>query len=130
MWGVMKGESAPLWIYFVQFYKFMVHGVTQKKWGECDNGAKKHWLRHWFLVTGYTSMFVMIVFFLTIFQVEDTGIHWTAYVGYYATTVLLIGSFWILVDRLRKRDEIHRFSHLSDWLFPLLLFLRKTLLVI
>jgi len=123
MWKVMKKERVPLWIYVTQFYRFMFHGITQKRWAECDEGSKKHWLRHWFLVTGYTSMFVLIVFFLMVFQVEDTGTHWTAYIGYYATAVLVIATFWIMIDRFRKREEIHRFSHLSDWLFPVLLFL-------
>ncbi len=122
MYFVMRGERVPLWTYVTQFYKFMLHGITQKRWGECDNGARKHWWRHWLLVSGYCCMFLLVVAFLPWFQVEDTSIHWTSYVGYYATAVILIGAFWIMIDRLRKKDEIHRKSHLSDWLFPLLLF--------
>jgi hypothetical protein len=29
----------------------------------------------------------------------------------------------VIADRIGKRSEMHRFSHLSDWLFPILLFL-------
>jgi len=55
--------------------------------------------------------------------VEDSGFHWTSILGYYATAVLLWSTFLMVVDRIGKRTEMHRFSHLSDWLFPILLFL-------
>jgi hypothetical protein len=68
-------------------------------------------------------MFVLVVVFLPIFQVEDTGFHWTALPGYYATLILLGVSSWMLIDRMRKKGAMYRESHLSDWMFPILLFL-------
>ena len=82
-----------------------------------------HWIRHIFLVTGYATMFILVVIFLPWFQINDTSFHWTSLLGYYATVTLGVVSWWILVDRMKKREQIHKFSHLSDWLFPILLLL-------
>ncbi len=123
-WMIMRGTKVGFWTYVSQFYQFVLHGITQKRWNECDSDTKKkHWLRHWFLVTGYVSIFALVVLFLPWFQVEDASIHWTSYVGYYSTGILVLATIWIIIDRMRKKDEIHRNSHLSDWLFPILLFL-------
>jgi hypothetical protein len=43
--------------------------------------------------------------------------------GYFATLALMIFSGEILISRFRKKEEIHRFSHPTDWLFPSFLFL-------
>jgi len=68
-------------------------------------------------------MFALVVVFLYWFQVEDTSFHWTSLLGYYATLVLMGATLWIMQDRRKKRDQIHKYSDLADWLFPLLLFL-------
>jgi heterodisulfide reductase subunit C/quinone-modifying oxidoreductase subunit QmoC len=41
--------------------------------------------------------------------------------GYYATFGLLLGLTIILINRIRKSDEKFKFSHLSDWLFIIML---------
>ena len=68
-------------------------------------------------------MFTLVIVFLPWFQVNNTSIHWTSFLGYYATFVLLVSTAWILIDRMGKKTEMHQFSHFSDWLFPSLLFL-------
>jgi hypothetical protein len=98
----------------------LVHGVTQKRWRDCEGGERKQWWRHFLLVTGYATLFALVVVFLPVFQVERGGLagwHWTALLGYYGTAVLLATTLWIVRDRWRKRDVIHRFSHQTDWLF-------------
>jgi hypothetical protein len=42
-------------------------------------------------------------------------------VGYYATIVLIYASADVLWGRIKKEHQMHRFSHLSDWIFPILL---------
>jgi hypothetical protein len=74
-------------------------------------------------VSGYGTMFALVVVFLYWFQVEDASFHWTSLLGYYATVILLGATLWIARDRLRKRDQIHKDSDLADWLFVGLLFL-------
>lgn len=69
-------------------------------------------------------MLVLIVGFLWWFQTDNIYpfYHPQRWLGYYATIVLLYGSGEALIGRIRKREQIHRFSHPSDWLFPGFLF--------
>ncbi len=120
---VMKGSRAPFSAYIVEFKEIIIHLLTQKRWMKCEDGINRHWIRHMLLVTAYGTMFVLVVVFLPVFQVEDTGFHWTSLLGYYATLILLGVSSWMLIDRMKKREAMYKESHLSDWMFPILLFL-------
>jgi len=122
MW-VMKGSSPPLSAWIIEVKEGVLHLLTQMRWSKCESSMAVHWVRHIFLVTGYATMFILVVIFLPWFQVDDTGFHWTSLLGYYATVTLGVVSWWILADRISKKDQIHKFSHLSDWLFPILLLL-------
>jgi len=120
---VMKRHKVPLWAYIVEAKEMVIHLLTQKKWGECETGSRRHWIRHMLLVTGYATMFLLVVVFLQWFQMPETQFHWTSILGYYATAVLLWATWNMLADRRAAKDQIHKFSHLSDWVFPILLFL-------
>ncbi len=86
---------------------------------------KDRWRNHLLLVTGYVIMFVLVVGFLPWFQTDKTYplYHPQHWLGYYATIVLLYGGADILWGRIKKAHQMHRFSHLSDWIFPILLLL-------
>jgi hypothetical protein len=119
-----RGSTVPFRAYLQHLPELFVQGTTQKRWKECnDRDALKNWARHLILVTGYATIFILVVVFLPWFQVEDRSFHWSSLLGYYSTAVLLGATAWMIADRLGKRSEMHRFSHLSDWLFPALLFL-------
>jgi ferredoxin len=115
--------SIPISAYIIRLKEFVIQGLTQKRWRDCAAGAAKHWLRHLLIVTAYGSMFLLVVVFLYAFQVEDTSFHWTSLIGYYSTLVLLGATLWIMRDRLRKKEQIHKDSDLADWAFVILLFL-------
>jgi hypothetical protein len=68
-------------------------------------------------------MLVLIIFFLPWFQTDNIYPFWhpQRWLGYYATIVLLLGAGWALWGRIKKEVEMHRFSHPSDWIFPILL---------
>jgi ferredoxin len=122
--GLTRGEKIPLSSYITQIPHFIFQGITQIRWKDCGSVTGiKNWLRHLFLVSGYGIMFTLVVIFLPWFQVDNSAIHWTSFLGYYATAVLLVSTLWIIIDRMKKRSGMHRFSHFSDWLFPILLFL-------
>ena len=122
--GLTRGEKVPLTSYIAQFPHFVFQGITQIRWKDCGSRTGiTNWLRHLFLVSGYAIMFTLVVVFLPWFQVSNSTIHWTSFLGYYATIVLLGSTIWIIVDRMKKQKGMHRFSHFSDWLFPILLFL-------
>jgi quinone-modifying oxidoreductase, subunit QmoC len=119
-----RGRSIPARLYLTYLPHFVFQGLTQVRWKDCQGSdAVKNWVRHLLLVTGYGTMFTLVVIFLPWFQVEDSSVRWTSFLGYYATAVLIVATVWMLFDRAGKRGEMYRFSHFSDWLFPLLLFL-------
>ncbi len=122
--GLVRGEKIPFSLYITQFPHLIIQLLSQKNWKNClSRDSVRNWLRHLFLVSGYAIMFILVVVFLPWFQIKDTSIHWTSFLGYYATIVLLISTAWIIFDRMHKTTEMHKFSHFSDWLFPILLFL-------
>jgi ferredoxin/nitrate reductase gamma subunit len=119
-----RNQGIPMSVFFSRLPQVFAEAVTQRRWKNCqDADAARNWKRHLLLVSGYAVIFALLVVFLPWFQVEDNGFHWTSILGYYATAVLLWSTFLMLVDRVAKRTLMHRFSHLSDWLFPILLFL-------
>jgi ferredoxin len=127
-----KGVKAkiPLSIYITEAWNLIYHFVTQRKFEKCDEEQKgffqkKRWRNHFFLVTGYVLMFAMVVGFLPWFQTENIYplYHPQRWLGYYATIMLFYGGMDILWGRIKKAHQMHRFSHLSDWIFPILLLL-------
>ncbi len=119
-----RGQKIPLRLYLTQLPHLLLQAATQQRWHECkESEATKNWIRHLLLVTGYVTIFTLVVVFLPWFQVDDTSLRWTSFLGYYATAVLVGATAWMLIDRFRQRGEMYQFSHLSDWLFPILLFL-------
>lgn len=110
----------PLSVYVSEFKAFVTHFVTQKRWRDCNDVDHSRWLKHLLLVSGYVTMLVLIVPLLWWFQTDNIYpvYHPQRWLGYYATIVLLFASVEILIGRYRRREELHRFSHPTDWLFP------------
>jgi Fe-S oxidoreductase len=119
---VMNGTKVPLSLYVTEAKAFVLHFLTQRRWRQCGED-KSRWLKHFILVSGYLTMMTLIIVFLRWFQVDDTSWHFTSIFGYYATGALLIMTVEMFRSRLEKKEKIHRFSHISDWLFLSLLFL-------
>jgi quinone-modifying oxidoreductase subunit QmoC len=121
----------PLSLYITEIWNLPYHFATQRRWLTCaeDEQEKKGekvlpWLSHVLLVSGYVTMFIMIVAFLPWFQSDEIRplYHPQRVLGYYAAIVLVYGSGWALWGRIKKTGEYHRFSQASDWLLPGLLF--------
>jgi quinone-modifying oxidoreductase subunit QmoC len=112
----------PLLLFLTEAKTFVVHFVTQKLFLSCSN--KSRWIKHFLLVTGYLIMFSLVVIFLEWFQTDNIYpvYHPQRWVGYYAAAVLIFFTGEIIIGRIRKREQIHRFSDLMDWMFPILLF--------
>lgn len=112
--------AVPLSAYVNEFKAFVTHFVTQKRWRDCDETDHSRWFKHLLLVSGYITMLVLIVPLLWWFQTDNIYpvYHPQRWLGYYATIVLLYASVEILIGRYRQREELHRFSHPTDWLFP------------
>lgn len=117
--------NIPLGAYVEGAKEFVVHFTSQRRWWDkCDKETRKveyhRWLKHLLLMTGYVIMLILIVPLLLWFQTDNIYpiYHPQRWLGYYATVILIFTSVEILYSRNKRKEEIHRFSHPSDWLFP------------
>ncbi|MHA2499908.1 MAG: 4Fe-4S dicluster domain-containing protein [Candidatus Hodarchaeales archaeon] len=119
-----KSVKVPFKLYITEFKAallFVFHAMTQWRWRSCHN--RRRWIIHLFLVTGYATIFTLIMVFLDVFQRDSSQWHWSAILGYYSTVALLFVTLEAMWSRYKKSEEMHRFSHTSDWLFLIMLFL-------
>jgi ferredoxin len=122
--GSKSGESPiPLRFYISELKTFLVHTFTQRRWLDCEE-KRMRWFKHLLLISGYAIMLLLIVGLLWCFQTDEIlpWYHPQRWLGYYATLVLLFASGDALLGRLRKKEQMHKYSHHSDWLFPVFLF--------
>jgi len=115
--------NIPLSAYLSEAWNLPYHFATQKRWATCEE--RPSWISHLLLVSGYVLMLVIIVFFLPWFQTDNIYplYHPQRWLGYYATIVLLYGAGRAIWGRIQRARQMHRFSHASDWIFPILLFM-------
>ncbi|MBN2388640.1 MAG: 4Fe-4S dicluster domain-containing protein [Anaerolineales bacterium] len=131
---VLKDRSLkiPLSLYVKEAWHLLFNAATQARWSTCASDEqdpiekrrkRNAWLTHILLVSGYGLMFFIIVFMLPWFQTDNIyPVHNPQrWLGYYATGVLLYGTVRALWGRAKKEFQMHRFSHPSDWIFPILL---------
>jgi ferredoxin len=120
---VRKGgpSKIPIALYLTEIWNLPFHFITQKRYSECED--RNPWLRHLILVSGYVLMFGIIVIFLTWFQTDNIYPIYNPqrWLGYYAAGALLFGAGYALWGRFKKSLQLHKFSTMSDWLFPSLL---------
>lgn len=123
---IMEGNSVPPKLFFSEAKEFLIHLTTQKRWRACTTEKKKNtrWLKHFLLVTGYLTKMLLIVVFIRWFQRDTAEWHFTSLFGYYAAGTIMYFSGEKLWSRYKKKEEpLHRYSHATDWLFLILLFL-------
>jgi ferredoxin len=118
-----SGEKISPQFYLQELKTVVVNALTQKRWLDCGEDRSR-WFKHLLLVSGYGIMLVLIVGLLWWFQTDEIYplYHPQRWLGYYATIVLLYASGEALIGRIRKREQIHKYSHHSDWIFPGFLF--------
>jgi hypothetical protein len=120
----MEGVKAPVSLYLSNLATLVVHAATQKDWRECgEAGARTRWLKHFLFVVAYVVMFTLVMFFLETLQVDTSEFTCIGVVGYGIAFILLYVSGDAMVGRLRRKEEIHKHSHDSDWMFLILVFL-------
>ncbi|MFW6183731.1 MAG: 4Fe-4S dicluster domain-containing protein [Chloroflexota bacterium] len=119
MGPVAANTTIPLSTYLTELKTFVVHFFTQKRWRACSEDHSR-WFKHFLLVSGYVTMLVLVLGLLWWFQTDEIYplYHPQRWLGYYATIVLIYASSEALIGRMRKDEQIHRFSHHTDWLFP------------
>ncbi len=114
-------SKVSLWVHVREFWLLIFNFAVQPKFNKCED--KRYWLSHWLLMSGYTIMFIVIVVYLPWFQTEKIYPFWDPQrlLGYYATFGLLFGLGIAIIGRIIRKDVKFKFSHVSDWLFLVML---------
>jgi ferredoxin len=115
---VKEKVKAPLFFYITGFVDLIIHMFTQKKSLKCEKNTLL-WFGHFLLVLGYLMLLFTTVF-LNWFSTENLYIIIT---GYVVGAITFVITFLYIIRRFRKKKEISKFSHYSDWLFVVWLFL-------
>ncbi|MGD9123991.1 MAG: 4Fe-4S dicluster domain-containing protein, partial [Desulfarculaceae bacterium] len=106
----------PLKFYLSKLVDLIFNFAFQKEFGKCED--RQQWWVHLLIMTGYSSVFLMVVVFLRWFQRDSvidpewpliTGI--MTLVGYYATFAILYGTTYALIGRIRKSKAPYKNSH-------------------
>lgn len=124
--------KVPISVYLTEAWHFLLHLFTQKRWSECaedevDEKERNHkrlpWVNHLLMISGYGLMLLLIMVFLPWFQTDEIYpiTNPQRWLGYYATAVLLYGAGSVIIGRIKRNRPLHKFSHPSDWIFPVLL---------
>ena len=127
--GVMKGTKIPLHLYVTEAPVFFLNYFTQKRWRQCGTGPGSAWWRHLFLFSGWVSMEILVMAYLSEFQTDIVHPfwHWTRLLGYYATIALMTGATMMLYSRWFKKEEnLHRYSDFTDLFFLVLIITMAT----
>ncbi len=122
---IMQGTKIPLHLYVTQAPVFIANYFTQKRWKKCGAGPRSAWWRHLFLFSGWVSMEILVMGYLSTFQTDIVHPfwHWTRLLGYYATIALMVASTAMLYSRWFKKEEnMHRYSDFTDVFFLVLIF--------
>jgi hypothetical protein len=119
-----KSVRVPISLYFTKVWDAIFHFGTQARFAKCED-KRWYWFLHWFLMSSYVMMFIFIIFFLEWFQTETIHpwYHPQRLLGYYITAGIVFGTVYFVWGRIKAKKTIFKFSHHSDYIFPVLLFL-------
>jgi len=114
---IKRKINVPLFSYIKGFLDLFVHMFTQKSSLKCEDPIR--WMEHFFVVIGYIALLICIVF-LDWFNTDNTLLIWF---GYIVGGLVFVFTFDFIISRIKKKKEITKFSHHSDWMFVIWLFL-------
>lgn len=119
-WFVIKrpAEVIPVKKYFYSFSELIIHMFTQKRTLGCDK-SQKRWFVHLVLVFAYLALLFTTVF-LDWFSSENLAI---IVLGYAESAAIFLVTIIFMSGRIKKKNEVHKFSQPSDWFFVIWLFL-------
>jgi quinone-modifying oxidoreductase, subunit QmoC len=119
-------HGIPIPVYLKEAKTFILHFFTQKKFDACGTPSQRtQWLIHLLIMTGYSTVFALVVVGIRWFQRDEILPLWNPVrlLGYYATFAILYGVTYAIVGRLKKSKTVYAHSHSSDWAFLILLWL-------
>ncbi len=121
-----KWNGIPVGLYFSELNVLLTHFLTQKKFKGCGSKEQRmQWIAHLLIMSGYSTIFILVVVFLRWFQRDEILPLWNPVrlLGYYATFAILYGTSYAMWGRLQKAKTVYKYSHSSDWAFLILLWL-------
>jgi quinone-modifying oxidoreductase, subunit QmoC len=116
----------PAGIYWQEFKEFILHFATQKQFNSCkDKKQKILWINHLLIMTGYSTIFLMVVVGIRWFQRDEilSIFNPIRFLGYYATFAILYGTTYAMIGRIQKSARPYTKTHSTDWAFLILLWL-------
>lgn len=122
----MRGLKIPVRLYFSEARSLVVHTVSHQNIRRClQEIHRKRWTMHWLLGLAVSLMLVIKFFFLEWFQTDAIYpiYHPQRWLGYFVAAILIYVPVDILISRMKKRVEIHKFSEPSDVILPIMFLL-------
>ncbi|MCS7158081.1 MAG: hypothetical protein N0A16_10175 [Blastocatellia bacterium] len=113
----LKPAKIPARLYLGEARSLLLHMVSHQNIRKClQEIHRKRWTTHWLLGLAVSLMLVIKFFFLDWFQTDAIYpiYHPQRWLGYFVAAVLIYVPLDILISRMRKRVEIHKFSEPSD----------------
>jgi ferredoxin len=100
------------------------HGLTQINFTRCEETDWWRWISHWLVMSGY----VLTLLISNLHLLEPLNRHYTPFgsvslLVWYAGLSIVIGGGSMSLRRVFQSAESSKFSHPSDWLFVMMLFL-------
>jgi len=120
------GVKIPLRFYLAEVKVMILHLLSHKNIRKClEVIHKKRWTKHWLLGLACTVKFAIVLFFLSWFQTDSLYplYHPQRWLGYFVAAILIYVPADILIGRIKRRQEMHKFSEPSDLTLPIMLLL-------
>jgi quinone-modifying oxidoreductase subunit QmoC len=118
--------AIPLSVYAREAKEFILQFLTQKKFNACGTSSQRtQWLIHLLIMTGYSTVFLLVVVGIRWFQRDEIYPLWhpVRLLGYYSTFAILYGVSYAMIGRIKKSKPVYQHSHSSDWVFLIMLWL-------
>ncbi len=120
----------PFSLYIKEIKTLAVHFFTQMRLRLCSDpksGIKSQWRNHILVMTGYSVAFILVqIDLFTKWSLTNTpppAWHPAKLFWSYATFAILYATTVAMIGRIRKKQPYHQYSHSTDWMFLILLWL-------
>ena len=105
-------------------YETFYHGFTQANFTGCEETDRWRWLSHLLVMSGYTlTLLISNLHLLEPLSKQYAPFGAVSLLVWYAGLSIIIGGGSMSLRRAFKSAESSKFSHPSDWLFVIMLFL-------
>lgn len=109
---------------FSNIKETIIHGLTQKNFSGCSDTDWFRWISHLLVMSGYTLTLVISNLHLLEPLKKQYGIFdLTTPLVFYAGLSIIFGGIFMMSRRMIKKVQSSKFSHSTDWLFVIMLFL-------